>query len=80
MSVADAPETAMVTPFGPCDFIKMSSGVDTFFQTFQRFIDQMTTRLFTIFAHIDGSLFLGKSGKTTKFTYSSCLGAYWSIE
>eukprot|EP00117_Sycon_ciliatum_P014037 scpid17123/ scgid14467/ Transposon Ty3-I Gag-Pol polyprotein; Gag3-Pol3; Transposon Ty3-2 TYA-TYB polyprotein; Capsid protein; p24; Spacer peptide p3; Nucleocapsid protein p11; Ty3 protease; p16; Spacer peptide J; Reverse transcriptase/ribonuclease H; p55; Integrase p52; Integrase p49 len=52
----DIPKTAITTPFGLFEFVRMPFGLRNAAQTFQRFIDQITADLPFCFAYIDDLL------------------------
>lgn len=53
---SDIPKTAITTPFGLYEFIRMPFGLRNAAQTFQRFIDQVTRGLDFCFAYLDDLL------------------------
>lgn len=53
---ADIPKTAITTPFGLFEFLKMPFGLRNAAQTFQRFIDQVLRGLPFAYAYIDDVL------------------------
>ena len=53
---ADIPKTAVATPFGLFEFLKMPFGLRNAAQTFQRFIDQVLCGLPFTSAYIDNLL------------------------
>ena len=53
---SDIPKTAVITPFGLYEFVRMPFGLCNAAQTFQRFIDQVITGLPFCFAYIDDLL------------------------
>ena len=53
---ADIPKTAITTPFGLFEFVKMPFGLRNAAQTFQRFIDQVVRGLPNVFAYLDDIL------------------------
>ena len=53
---ADVPKTAITTPFGLFEFVKMPFGLRNAAQTFQRFIDQVVRGLPNVFAYLDDIL------------------------
>lgn len=52
----DIPKTAVITPFGLFEFLRMPFGLRNAAQTFQRFINDVTRGLEGIFAYIDDIL------------------------
>ena len=59
----DVPKTAIVTPFGLYEFIRMPFGLRNAGQTFQRFVDQVLAGLPFVFAYID-DLLIASSNET----------------
>ena len=53
---ADVPKTAVTTPFGLFEFLRMPFGLRNAAQTFQRFIDQVLRGLHFCYAYIDDLL------------------------
>ena len=53
---ADLPKTAITTPFGLFEFVRMPFGLRNAAQTFQRFIDQVLRGLHFTYAYIDDVL------------------------
>ena len=53
---ADVPKTAVMTPFGLFEFVRMPFGLRNAAQTFQRFIDQVLQGLEHCYAYIDDLL------------------------
>ena len=58
---ADIPKTAITTPFGLFEFVRMPFGLRNAAQTFQRFIDQVLHGLPFIYAYIDDLLIASAS-------------------
>lgn len=56
----DVPKTAITTPFGLFEFIRMPFGLRNAAQTFQRFINEVFTGLDFIFVYIDDVLIASK--------------------
>ena len=52
----DNPKTAVITPFGLFEFLRMPFGLRNAAQTFQRFINDVTRGLEGVFAYIDDIL------------------------
>lgn len=52
----DIPKTAITTPFGLFEFLRMPFGLSNAAQTFQRFIDAVTRGLPFVFAYVDDLL------------------------
>ena len=53
---ADIPKTAITTPFGLFEFLRMLFGLRNAAQTFQRFIDSVIRGLPFVYAYIDDLL------------------------
>ena len=53
---ADIPKTAVITPFGLFEFLRMPFGLRNAAQTFQRFIDQVLRGLHFVYVYIDDLL------------------------
>ena len=58
---ADVPKTAVTTPFGLFEFLKMPFGLRNASQTFQRFIDSVLRDVPATFAYIDDILVASKT-------------------
>ena len=58
---ADIPKTAVITPFGLFEFLRMPFGLRNATQTFQRFIDQVLHGLNFCYAYVDDLLITSKS-------------------
>ena len=56
MSKEDVAKTAIVTPFGLWEFLRMPFGLKCAAQTFQRFMDRVTRGLRNIFVYLDDIL------------------------
>ncbi|BHF84866.1 hypothetical protein SprV_1002801800 [Sparganum proliferum] len=56
IEASDVPKTAVTTPFGLFEFIRMPFGLRYATQTFQRFIDQVLRGLDFVYAYIDDLL------------------------
>ena len=63
---ADIPKTAITTPFGLFEFLKMPFGLRNAAQTFQRFIDQVLRGLPFTYAYIDDVLVASSSAEEHK--------------
>lgn len=59
----DIPKTAIVTPFGLFEFVRMPFGLRNAAQTFQRFIDQVLRGLDFCFAYLDDILVASASNE-----------------
>ena len=57
----DIPKTAVITPFGLFEFLRMPFGLRNAAQTFQRFIDQVLRGLPCVYAYIDDVLIASSS-------------------
>lgn len=57
----DIPKTAIITPFGLFEFLRMPFGLRNASQTFQRFIDRVLQGLPFVFAYIDDLLIASTS-------------------
>ena len=57
----DVPKTAITTPFGLYEFVRMPFGLRNAAQTFQRFIDQVLHGLPFVYAYIDDLLIASSS-------------------
>ncbi|CAB0015814.1 unnamed protein product [Nesidiocoris tenuis] len=57
----DVPKTAVTTPFGMFEFMKMPFGLRNASQTFQRFVDSIVRDLPFIYTYIDDWLLFSKS-------------------
>lgn len=58
---ADIPKTAVTTPFGLFEFLRMPFGLHNAAQTFQHFIDQVIHGLYFCYAYIDDLLIVSSS-------------------
>ena len=58
---ADIPKTAVTTPFGMFEFLRMPFGLRNAAQTFQRFMDQVTHGLDFVFVYLDDILIASTS-------------------
>ena len=58
---ADIPKTAVITPFGLFEFLRMPFGLRNAAQTFQRFIDQVLRGLHFCYAYLDNVLIASAS-------------------
>src|SRR5699024_5022066 len=52
----DIPKTAIITPFGLFEFLRMPFGLKTASQTFQRFMNQVTHGLDFVYVYLDDIL------------------------
>ncbi|BHF80936.1 Splicing factor 3B subunit 2 [Sparganum proliferum] len=62
----DIPKTAVTTPFGLFEFIRMPFGLRNAAQTFQRFIDHVLRGLPFVYAHIDDLLVASRNEEEHK--------------
>ena len=62
----DIPKTAITTPFGLYEFVRMPFGLRNAAQTFQRFIDQVLLGLHFCYAYIDDLLIASTSPEEHK--------------
>lgn len=62
----DIPKTAVITPFGLFEFLRMPFGLRNAAQTFQRFIDHVTRGLDFVFPYIDDILVASSSKEEHK--------------
>nr|VZI43496.1 unnamed protein product [Spirometra erinaceieuropaei] len=62
----DIPKTAVTTPFGLFEFIRLPFGLRTVAQTFQRFIDHVLRGLPFVYAYIDDLLVASRNEKEHK--------------
>ncbi|BHF57589.1 hypothetical protein SprV_0100053100 [Sparganum proliferum] len=62
----DVPETAVTTPFGLFEFIRMTFGLRNAAQTFQRFIDRVLRNLPFVYAYIDDLLVVSRNAEEHK--------------
>ena len=60
---SDVPKTAITTPFGLFEFVRMPFGLRNAAQTFQRFIDQALRGLPFVYAYIDDLLIASSSSE-----------------
>ena len=63
---ANIPKTAITTPFGLFEFIRMPFGLRNAGQTFQRFMDQVFHGLHFVFVYIDDVLIASSSPEEHK--------------
>ncbi|CAI2734883.1 unnamed protein product [Schistosoma spindalis] len=61
MAPEDIEKTAVITPFGLFEFLRMPFGLKNAAQTFQRFMDEVTRGLDFVFAYIDDVLIASSS-------------------
>ena len=59
----DIPKTAVTTPFGLFEFVRMPFGLRNAAQTFQRFIDQVLRGLHCTYAYIDDVLIFSQTAE-----------------
>ena len=52
----DVPKTAVITPFGLFEFLRMPFGLKNAAQTFQRFMDSILQDLDFVFVYLDDIL------------------------
>ena len=64
----DVPKTAIITPFGLVEFLRMPFRLRNAAQTFQRFIDQVLQGLNFTYAYIGDVLIAGNSHKNINNT------------
>uniref|UniRef100_A0A5S6Q8D2 Reverse transcriptase domain-containing protein n=1 Tax=Trichuris muris TaxID=70415 RepID=A0A5S6Q8D2_TRIMR len=57
----DVPKTAITTPFGLFEYLRMPFGLRNAAQTFQRFMDEVTRGLDFCFVYLDGMLVASRS-------------------
>ncbi|BHF80129.1 hypothetical protein SprV_0702325300 [Sparganum proliferum] len=62
----DVPKTAVTTPFGLFEFIRMPFGLRNAAQTFQRFIDRVLRGLPFVYAYIDDLLVASRNAEKQK--------------
>ncbi|BHF79053.1 hypothetical protein SprV_0602217000 [Sparganum proliferum] len=62
----DVPKTAVITPFGLFEFIRMPFGLRNAAQTFQRFIDRVLRGLPFVYAYIDDLLVASRNAEEHK--------------
>nr|VZI48510.1 unnamed protein product [Spirometra erinaceieuropaei] len=62
----DVPKTAVTTPFGLFEFIRMPFGLRNAAQTFQRFIDRVLRGLPFVYAYIDDLLMASRNAEEHK--------------
>ncbi|PIK49798.1 gag-pol polyprotein [Apostichopus japonicus] len=60
---ADVPKTAITTPFGLFEFVRMPFGLKNAAQTFQRFIDEVLRGLPFVYAYLDDLLVASSSAE-----------------
>ena len=63
MNIEDIPKTAVITPFGLFEFIKMPFGLRNAAQTFQRLMDNIMQEFDFIFVYLDDILMASKNEK-----------------
>lgn len=59
----DIPKTAVTTPFGLFEFIRMPFGLRNAGQTFQRFMHQVTQGLYFVYVYVDDILVASRSAE-----------------
>ena len=62
----DIPKTAVTTPFGLFEYVKMPFGLRNAAQTFQRFMDEVLRGLPNVYAYIDDILIASKDDNSHK--------------
>ena len=70
----DMPKTAITTPFGLYEFVRMPFGLSNAAQTFQHFIDQVLLGLHFCYAYIDDLLIASTSPEEHKRHLRTVLG------
>ncbi|KAI8434016.1 hypothetical protein MSG28_012167 [Choristoneura fumiferana] len=68
----DIPKTAVITPFGLFEFVKMPFGLRNAAQTFQRFVDEITRDLPFAFPYLDDIL-VASSDESQHMEHLKCL-------
>ena len=66
MNPEDGQKTAVITPFGLFDFLRMPFGLKNAAQTFQRFMDSILQDLKFVFVYLDDILVASKSREEHK--------------
>ena len=66
VAVDDIPKTAIITPFGLYEFLRMPFGLKNAAQTFQRLMDTVCQGLDSVFIYIDDILVASKDADTHK--------------
>ena len=81
MAPEDVPKTAITTPFGLFEFVRMPFGLHNAAQTFQRFVDQVLQGLTFAYAYIDNILIASSSQEHIQHleTVFQCLSDYGLI-
>nr|CAH8874048.1 unnamed protein product [Trichobilharzia regenti] len=64
MATEDIPKTAIITPFGLFEFLRMPFGLRNAAQTFQRFIDEVFRGLDFVYAYLDDCLIASPDKET----------------
>ena len=72
----DIPKTAIATPFGLFEFVRMPFGLKNAAQTFQRLMDNVTGQLTGVFTYIDDVLVASPSPRNTSATFGACSTLY----
>ena len=57
----DVPKTAVITPFGLLEFLRMPMGLKNAAQAFQLLMDSMCSELDFVFVYLDDILFASES-------------------
>ena len=68
---SDIPKTAIITPFGLFEFVRMPFGLRNAAQMFQRFIDEVFRGLDFCFGYIDDILIASTTPSTLVFSFAS---------
>ena len=61
VALEDVPKTAITTPFGLFEFVRLPFGLCNTAQTFQRFVDQVLQGLIFAYAYIDNIIIASSS-------------------
>ena len=73
----DVPKTAIATPFGLFEFVRMQFGLKNSAQTFQRLMDSVTGQLKGVFAYIDDVLVASPTAEQHKRDLKQLFSALW---